>query len=89
MKRREEPEREPQRMIIITINLTIDNKTRLRPQNRDHTEILKQAGLSLGEVTGIVAKPGYLEVSLIPGAVSGARAQRESHKQVNEKITIT
>ena len=52
-------------------------------------EILKQAGLSLGEVTGIVAKPGHLELSLIPGAVSGARAQQETHNQVNKKITIT
>ena len=87
-KRRQEEEREPmrrpQRMIIITINLLIDNKTKIRPQNRDHIEILKQAGLSLNEVTGIVAKSGYLEVSLVPGAVSGASAQRETQKQVNE-----
>ena len=84
-----EPIRRPQRMIIITINLVIDGKNKVRPHNRDHTEILKQAGLNLREVTGIVAKPGYLEVSLIPGAVSGARAQMETHKQVNDKITIT
>ena len=84
-----EPIRRPQRMIIITINTMIDNKSRVRPQNKDHIEILKQAGLSLKEVTGIVAKPGYLEVSLIPGAVSGAGAQRETHKEVNNKITIT
>ena len=84
-----EPVRRPQRMIIITINLLIGNTTRIRPHNRDHIQILKQAGLSLGEVTGIVAKIGYLEVSLIPGAVSGAGAQRETHKQVNDNITIT
>ena len=78
-----------QRMIIITINLLIGNQTRIRPHNKDHIQILKQAGLSLGEVTGIVAKPGYLEVSLKPGAVSGAGAQRETQKQVNDKITIT
>ena len=40
-------------------------------------------------MTGIVAKPGYLEVSLKPGAVSGAVAQRETQKQVNDKITLT
>ena len=49
----------------MTINVIIDNKTRVRPHNKDYMEILKQAGLSLGEVTGIVAKPGHLEVSLI------------------------
>ena len=43
-----EPIKRPRRMIIMTINVIIDNKTRVRPNNKDHMEILKQAGLSLG-----------------------------------------
>ena len=84
-----EPIRRPPRMIIITINVMIGGKTRTRPQTADHYTIIRQAGLNIDEVTGKVAKPGYLEVSLIPGSASAAKALREVHKQVNEKITIT
>ena len=84
-----EPIRRPPRMIIITINVSIGGKTRTRPQASDHLSIIRQAGLKLEEVTGKVAKPGYLEVSLIPGSVSVAKALREGHKQVDERITIT
>ena len=41
------------------------------------------------EVRGKFAKPGYLEVGMIPGAMSIARALREHPKEVNEKIMIT
>ena len=36
-----------------------------------------------------MARPGYLEVSLIPAAVSVLGAIRETPKQISEKIMIT
>ena len=84
-----EPIRRPPRMIILTINVTVDGKSRSRPPVSDHHDILRQAGLTLNEVIGKVGKPGYLEVALIPGSTSAAKALREGHKQVNDRITIT
>ena len=84
-----EPIRRPPRMIILTINVSVGGKTRTRPQASDHLSIIRQAGLKLDEVTGKVAKPGYLEVSLIPKSPSVAKALREGPKKVDDKITIT
>ena len=84
-----EPIRRPPRMIILTINVTIEGKTRTRPHLADHYDIMRQAGLNIEEVTGKVGKPGYLEVALTPGSASVAKALREGHKEVNSKITIT
>ena len=43
----------------------------------------------MGEVRGKFAKPGYLEVGMIPGAPSILRALREHPKEVNKSIMIT
>ena len=51
--------------------------------------MIKQAGLSIAEVRGKFAKPGYLEVGMIPGAPSIARALREHPKEVNKGIMIS
>ena len=58
------PLRRQPRMIIITINVTIDGKTQGRPAAKDHYDIIKQARLHKMEVKRVVAKPGYLEVEL-------------------------
>ena len=93
LKRRVEEQRGPlrrlPRMIILTINVTIDGKTQGKPAARDHYDIIKQAGLDKVEVKGVVAKPGYLEVALVTGAVSLAGALRETSKEVNSRIIIT
>ena len=83
------PIRRAPKMVIVTINVAIDNKTRIRPEAMEHYNIIRQAGLDKDEVKGVLAKPGYLEVAMVPGAVSVAGALRESTKQVNNKIMIT
>ena len=92
LKRRVEEQRGPlrrqPRMILLTVNITIDGKTQVKPAARDHYDIIRQTGLDKEEVKGVVAKPGYLEVAL-PGAVSVAGALRETSKEVNSKIVIT
>ena len=74
---------------MVTINITIDGNSRSKPPRSEFTNIIQQAGLDLGEVTGTVGRPGYLEVSLIPAAVSVLGAIRETPKQISEKIMIT
>ena len=61
----------------------------MKPAAKDHYDIIKQAGLEKGEVKGVVAKPGYLEVALVTGAASLAGALRETSKEVNSRIIIT
>ena len=50
---------------------------------------MKQAGLKLSDVRGKVAKIGYLEVALEPGATCAAGAIREGSKYVDTRTTIT
>ena len=61
LKRRVEDQRGPlrrqPRIIILSINVTIDGKTQVKPAAKDHYDIIKQAGLDKGEVKGVVAKP--------------------------------
>ena len=85
---RSETSRKHPKVLVLTINLLIENKTNVKPQLDDHYCIMKQAGLNLGEVKGKVGKAGYLEVALEPGAASAAGALREVSKIVNDKITI-
>ena len=77
------------KVAVVMINLLVEGKDNIRLQERDHFEVMKQAGLDIREVKGKFAKPGHLEVAMSPGALSVARALREHQKQVNEKITIT
>ena len=83
------PLRQKPRMILLTVNVTIDGKTKVKPAAKDHYDIIRQTGLVREEVRGVVAKPGDLEVALVSGAVSVAGAVRETSKEVNSKITIT
>ena len=76
------------KVLVLTINLLIEDKTNRRPQLEDHYIIMKQAGLNLAEVKGKVGKLGYLEVALELGATSAAGAFREVSKIVNDRITI-
>ena len=85
---RGETSRKHPKVLVLTINLLIENKTNMKPQLDDHYSIMKQAGLSLAEVKGKVGKNGYLEVALQPGAASAAGALWEVSKIVNDKITI-
>ena len=85
---RGETSRKHPKVLVLTINLLIEDKTNLKPQTEDHYSIMKQAGLNLAEVKGKVGKSGYLEVAMEPGAVSAAGALREVSKIVNDKITI-
>ena len=64
------PLRRMPRMILLTVNVTINGKTKVKPAARDHYDINWQTGLDREEVRGVVAKPGYFEVALVPGAVS-------------------
>lgn len=93
LRRRVEEERGPMRrqsrLIILTINVSVGGKTQVRPVAGEHYDIIRQAGLDIEEVRGVVAKPGYLEVAMVPGAVSVVGALRESTKQVNSKMMIT
>ena len=77
------------KLMILSINLLISGKAGQRPKLEDHVKIMKQAGLNLGEVRGKVAKNGYLEVALEPGAACAAEAIREGNKYVDERNTIT
>ena len=86
--RREVGRRHP-KLMILSINLMIGGKTGQRPGLEDHVNIMKQAGLRLNEVRGKVAKSGYLEVALEPGAASAAGAIREGSKYVDTRNTIT
>ena len=86
--RREVGRRHP-KLMILSINLMIGGKTGQRPRLEDHVNIMKQAGLRLNEVRGKVAKSGYLEVALEPGAASAAGAIREGSKYVDTRNTIT
>ena len=85
---RGETSRRHPKVLVLTINLLIDNKTSLKPQMEDHYNIMKQAGLNLAEVRGKMGKNGYLEVALDPGASSAAGALREVSKIVDDRITI-
>ena len=85
---RGETSRRHPKVLVLTINLLIDNKTSLKPQIEDHYSIMKQAGLNLAEVRGKMGKNGYLEVALDPGASSAAGALREVSKIVDDRITI-
>ena len=83
-----ETSRRHPKVLVLTINLLIENKTNMKPQLEDHYSIMKQVGLNLAEVRGKVGKTGYLEVALVPGAASAASSLREVSKIVNDKITI-
>ena len=85
---RGETARRHPKVLVLTINLLIDDKPNRRPQLEDHYVIMKQAGLNLAEVKGKVAKNGYLEVALQPGAASAAGALHEVSKIVDNRITI-
>ena len=86
-KRGEASRRHP-KVLVLTINLLIEDKTNKRPRLEDHYIIMKQAGLNLAKVKGKVGKIGYLEVALEPGAASAAGALREVSKIVDDRITI-
>ena len=82
LDRREVSRRHP-KLMILSINLMIGRKTGQKPRLEDHILIMKQAGLKLSEVRGKVAKIGYLEVALEPGATCAADAIREGSKYVD------
>ena len=86
-ERNEMPRRQP-RVTVVLINLLVEGKDNVRLPEKDHFEVIKQAGLNISEVRGKFAKPGHLEVALSPGALSIPRALREHQKQVNDRITI-
>ena len=77
------------KLSVVVVNITFEGKDNHKLIEDDHYEVIKQAGLSMGEVRGKFAKPGYLEVGMIPGASSISRAVREHPKEVNKSIMIT
>ena len=77
------------KLSVVVVNVTIEGKDNIKLQEEDHYEVMKQAGLNVGEVRGKFAKPGYLEVGMITGATSIPRALREHPKEVNKRIMIT
>ena len=77
------------KLSVVVVNVTLEGKENQKLPEEDHYEVIKQAGLNVGEVRGKFAKPGYLEVGMSPGATSIARALRENPKEVNKKIIIT
>ena len=77
------------KLSVVVVNLTHDGKDKYKLPGEDHYEVIKQAGLSIAEVRGKFAKPGYLEVGMIPGAASIGRALREHPKEVKKGIMIT
>ena len=83
---RGETSRRHPKVLVLTINLLIEEKSNRRPQLEDHYIIMKQAGLNLAEVRGKVGKSGYLEVALQPLAASKAGALREVSKIVDSRI---
>ena len=77
------------KMMILTVNLVIEGKTKVWPRNSEVGDIMKQAGLKSEEVQGVGTYAGYLEVAMVPGAASGVMAQRETSKAVNGRIVIS
>ena len=77
------------KLSVVVVNVTLEGKENQKLPEEDHYEVIKQAGLNIREVRGKFAKPGYLEVGMIPGALSIGRALREHPKEVNRKIMIT